>query len=113
MALFPSLSKVAKTVTGSVSGFRKILDFNPSLMSFALPPQVSMGLKIANTIGSVTGAFKVPTEAELKQLAQGKIDLVLKGARRDVLNSLAKAQSSILRNLGTTEEVLKKLEWLL
>lgn len=112
--MFGKLTKIAKTVTGATKGFRKVLDFNPSLASFAFPPQVAMGLKVANIASDALGLnLKVPTEGDLKAMAQGKIDKILGGIRRPVLSVLDKLEGGFTKKIGSAQEVLSKLDWLL
>lgn len=110
-----SISSIAKQATGAVSGFRKVLEVNPGSIPFVLPPQVQMGLAAAQALNSTLGTgLKVPSAKDLEQLASGQLDLILKGARRDVLSSLDKIQSQQLASLGKTpDEILNRIEWLL
>ena len=102
-----SAGAIARKVVGKVSGFREVLSFNPSSLGFRLPPQVSMGIQVANSLG-----LRVPTEAQMVQLATGKLDLVLKGVRRDVLATLERQQSQIFQAADSVDKVLNSIEWL-
>ena len=101
---------------GSVSGlakanglnFRDMLDFNPAAIPFKLPPQVQMGLQVAQMAG-----LKIPSPVDIQKMATGQLDGILKGARNNVLQSLSKAQSGGLSGLGDPAEILNKIEWLL
>lgn len=109
MVSFKSASGLAKQLTGSVGNFRQILNFNPGRLPFQLPPTVKQGIQAANSFG-----LKVPSADQLQQLATGQLDLILKGARRDVLSTIEQAQTQALSGLGTTpQEILNKIEWLL
>lgn len=105
---FGSISGIAKQVTGSVSGIRKVLDLNPQISPFKFPPQVNMGIQLLNQVG-----IKVPTPDELIGLAQGKIDMVLKGVRRPILDALGKVEGDLLGKLGGVEGILSQIDWLL
>lgn len=110
------LDNVKKLTSGLVTNAREVLEFNPSLMSLALPPQVSMGLKAASVLGGLVGV-KVPSEDDLKNLAQGKVDKLLGGLRKPVLAQLAKLEGELsqvesrLSQLNP-EEILKSIDWL-
>lgn len=110
------LDKVAKQVGGYVNNARDILEFNPSLSGLVLPPQVTMGLKVANTVGGLFGV-KIPTESELVSFAQGKIDNILGGLRKPILEQLNKVEGelkAIEDRLGSLspEEAIKSIDWL-
>ena len=84
-----NLPKLAKDLTGSVSGFRAVLDANPTGLPFPLPPQAAMGLKIAQTLG-----LKIPTAAQIAQYTgQAK----------------ATAKAAVTR---TSSEILNAIDWL-
>jgi len=104
-----TISGLAKKVTGSaVSGVREILSFNPQISPFKFPPQVQMGIELLNGMG-----IKVPSPDDLIGLAQGKIDMILKGVRAPVLDILGKTEQQLADKLTAAEEVLQKIEWLL
>lgn len=110
------LDNVAKQVGGLVTNARDVLEFNPSLSGLVLPPQVSMGLKVANTVGNMLGV-KIPSEDDLRQFAQGKIDNILGGIRQPILDQLNRVDGELkaiedrLGNLSP-EEALKSIDWL-
>lgn len=129
--LTKTISGVAKTALGSVSKVRSIMNFNPSLTGLLLPPQVSLGLKAASTIGGLVG-IKVPTADDLLGFASGKLDSVLGGIRNKVkqpLNTieallkqastfnLDAATKTLLKTINikglNAEELLDKIAWLL
>lgn len=117
MPILKTVTGIAKTVTGASSDFRKVLAVNPSAIPFVFPPQVAMGLKVASTVAGVvnglTGSkLKVPSEAELKSIAAGKLDTILKGVRRDVLGSLSTIEKST-QTVQDASETLSKIDWLL
>lgn len=103
-----TISGLAKKATGSVSGVREILSFNPQISPFKFPPQVQMGVELLNG-----GGIKVPSPEDLIGLAQGKIDMILKGVRAPLLGILGKTEQQLTDKLATAEEVLQKIEWLL
>lgn len=133
MGLFGGLTKtiggIAKTALGGVSEVRRLMDFNPSLAGLAFPPQVSMGLKAANLVGGLVG-IKVPTQDDLIDFAQGKVDSLLGGIRRKIKTPLDDIERIIkgadkldyatrifsrtvdLKGLSA-EEVLNRIDWLL
>lgn len=110
------LDNIQKKVGGLVNNARSILEYNPSLMSLALPPQVSLGLKVASEVGGLLGV-KIPTEDQLRSLAQGKVDNILGGIRKPILEQLNRVESDLkaaterLDKLSP-EEVLKSIDWL-
>jgi hypothetical protein len=110
------LDNVSKKVGGIVSNARSMLEFNPQLSAMILPPQVSMGLKLASTIGGQLGV-KIPSEKELLNLAQGKVDNILGGIREPILKQLNAVESEVkriedkLKGLSP-EEAIKSIDWL-
>lgn len=117
MSLFKTISGVAKAATGKVGDFRKVLDINPSALSFALPPQVQLGLKTAQSISGVINenfgtSIKIPTENDLKALATGQLDRIMPGLRREVLPVL-KTADGIIKTVDDAAGTLSKLDWLL
>lgn len=131
--VFKTVSGVAKSALGTVSAARKVMDFNPSLSGLLLPPQISMGLKVANVVGGMVGV-KIPTESDIKDFAQGKLDNVLGGIRSKVKTPLGQIEAALqqvssinnplsfaqrvmsrtveLKGLSP-EEILNSIEWLL
>ena len=99
-----SIGKIAKVSTGKVSNFRKVLDFNPGLSSFILPPQVQLGIKVAGALG-----IKVPTPEDLIKMGTGKLDKVLGGIRNTATSAASKAEKGI----KDAEGLLDKIDWLL
>ena len=123
---------IAKKATGSISSFRKVLGTNPSALSLLLPPQVSMGIKVANSLG-----LKVPSTDVLLGKAMSELDRAVFGAYRpstkDVIDALNGNPESLTPNMqrilgelersgllkdiqratGTAEDILNKIEWLL
>lgn len=91
-----TISGVAKTGLGAVSKVRDVMNINPSLVGLAFPPQISLGLKAASTIGGLVG-IKVPTPDDLVGFATGKLDQVLGGIR-----------SKVKQPLSTIEGILKQ-----
>lgn len=111
---FGSISGIAKQAAGSVSDFRKVLDFNPGSLPFPMPPQVQLGLAAAAKANQVLGlGLKVPSATELQQLATGQLQGILKGLQRDVISQLDKAKSEGLAKLGSADTILNKIDWLL
>lgn len=110
------LDKVQQQVGGLVNNARDILEYNPSLSGLVLPPQVTMGLAVANKVGGMLGV-KIPTESELKQFAQGKIDNILGGLRKPILEQLNKLEGD-LKAIGdklgslSPEDAIKSIDWL-
>lgn len=119
MSLFGNITKVAKQVTGKVSGFREILNFNPQLTSLVLPPQVQAGIKIFDQASGIAGKFgiKIPTSKDLLGVAQGKLDKFLGGIRNPLLQKFDKVTGQLPGLLekyqGDAEKVLQSIDWLL
>lgn len=129
MGLFGGITKLASKALGSATKFRKVLDIAPGLSGLALPPQISMGLKVAKTVGGVFGV-KVPTETELISFATGKAKGFLDGLVRPVDKVLGQAEG-YLKTIETVngklltfstkidtkgkslEEVLQSIDWLI
>lgn len=110
------IDKLAKQAGSIVTNAREILEYNPSLMSLALPPQVSMGLKIASEVGGMVGV-KIPNEDDLRNLAQGQVDKILGGIRKPILAQLANLEGELQGTVDrlsqlNPEEVLKSIDWL-
>lgn len=128
-SIFKTVSGVAKQSLGSVTQARSILSMNPLAAGLVFPPQVSLGLKAASTIGGFVG-LKVPTESELIGMATGQVDKLLGGIRSPISRSLDQLEGSLksvdsaiagITNNETinklkglpTEEVLNSIDWLL
>lgn len=119
MSLLPlprSITAVAKSALGSVTDFRKILDVAPTLSTFAFPPQIAMGISVANTLG-----LKIPTTPE------GAINAILGGNTvNNILGSIQNTQKAIngvlgqttvkidgvLGQVSTVEEAINRIEFL-
>lgn len=117
MSILKTATGIAKTLTGKVKDFRKVLDVNPGAIPFVFPPQVAMGLKTASTVAGVLNSvagtkLKVPTEAELKAIAAGQLDNILKGVRREVSDTLSAIEKGATV-VDNASEVLSKITWLL
>lgn len=129
-----SISGISKAVTGTTKNFRQVLAANPRALNLVLPPQVSMGIKVANQLG-----LKIPSEDVLKSKAMSELDKVvfgtyrpntddliraLKGETRSdtpgldrYLDQLRKSGKSVLDQIEsgqkTVEDVLNSINWLL
>lgn len=104
------LSKVAKSLTGKVSGFKSILNYTPQLSPFVLPPQVQLGLSVANSLG-----VRIPTPQQLTDTANGIISNELTKLRKPILNTLGKIEpglATIETTSATLEEVINQINWL-
>ena len=127
--MFGSISKIAQSSLGSISKVRDLMDFNPLASGLVFPPQVSLGLAVAGTVGNAIG-IKVPNEKELIGLATGQLNKVLGDIKAPVGKLLGDLESTIggidSRIAGITnnetlnklkglapEEVLNRVEWLL
>ena len=127
--MFGSISKIAQSSLGSISKVRDLMDFNPLASGLVFPPQVSLGLAVAGTVGDAFG-IKVPNEKELIGLATGQLNKVLGDIKAPVGKLLGDLESTIggidSRIAGITnnetlnklkglapDEVLDKIEWLL
>lgn len=130
-SLVKTVSGIASTALGGVSQVRKILDFNPGQLGLLLPPQISLGIKAAQTVGGLVG-IKVPSQEDLLKFATGKLDPILQGIRSSVKTPLEQFESA-LKSLKTnplsfaqtvlskvfakgglaTEEILNRIDWLL
>lgn len=98
-----SLSELATQVTGRVSDFRRILDFNPSEIPFELPPTIEAGIDRAADV------LNLPNTAELRQLVTGELDNVLGGLRSRVSDVL----DVIDDNKDEVIDVIQRIDWLL
>lgn len=76
-----TVTGIAQEVTGNIQDFRKIIDFNPNLLPFKLPPQVDLGV---NTINQLTGV-KIPTSEEVLENITGDLKKGLRGLIRPTL----------------------------
>lgn len=119
MSLFGSITKVAKQVTGKVSGFREVLAFNPQLTSLVLPPQIQAGIKLFDTASGIAGKFgvKIPTSKDLLGIAQGRIDKQLAGIRNPLLKQVdgltAQVPGLVKKYEGDVQKILTSVDWLL
>ena len=114
MGLFSGLN-ITRTVTGiaaSASGklgdFRKVLAVNPSSLSLLLPPQVQLGISIANQIG-----LKVPTADQLQGKVNTEIQNIFKGLTREAGTVLDSVDGKITTGTKTVEGLLSSIDWLL
>ncbi len=119
MGLFGGIGNIAKTatglakqVTGKTADFRKILSANPSSLSILLPPQVQMGITLANQLG-----LKIPTAEQLQGRANSELQKILGGLQKDAHGALGgildKVDSNVLSGTKSVEDVLNKIDWLL
>lgn len=130
--LVKTATGIAKKATGQISNFRQVLGANPSSLSLLLPPQVSMGIKVANQLG-----LKIPSTDVLIGKAMSELDKAVFGAYRpntdDVLKALRGDPQSLTPNMqrilgeleksgllkdiqkagDTAENILNKIDWLL
>lgn len=119
MSLFGNITKVAKQVTGKVSGFREVLNFNPQLTSLVMPPQIQAGIKIFDQASGIAGKFgiKIPTSKDLLGMAQGKLDKFLGGVRNPLLKQVdgvtAQLPGLIKKFEGDASKILNSVDWLL
>lgn len=107
MSFFSGLD-IAKKVSSVTDNVRSVLEINPQLSAFAMPPQVQMGITALNAVG-----IKVPSQDELLGIAQGKLDNVLGGLRNQATEILDKYTGKILAGTQSAEEILQKIDWLL
>lgn len=102
--VFKSATGIAKAVSGATRNFRGVLSSNPGLLSLALPPQVSMGIKVANQLG-----FKIPSEDVLIGKARTELDKALSGLYRSSISKLG----PIAQKVENLEATLNSIDWLL
>lgn len=120
MSLLPltkSITSIASKSLGSVTDFRKILSAAPSLSSFTFPPQIQVGIGVANALG-----LKIPTTPE------AAITAIL-GSKNPINNVLGSIQNTtkqiegilgqstlkvngVLSQAVTVEEALNRIEFL-
>lgn len=107
-----NLGRIAKSVTGSVGGIRQVLSANPSLTSFVLPPQVQIGLKVANSLG-----LKIP---DPNTVVSSVVSQALTKARTTLEPSLTAIEATAnqlptikVLNGKTADEVLNSIDWLI
>jgi hypothetical protein len=118
-----SVTGISKAVTGTTKNFRQVLAANPSALSITLPPQVSMGITIANSLGlkvptadvkAVFGAYRASTTDLLNALSG--VDSAAAGLDQ-YLSQLTKDGSSVLDKIKvgdkTVEGILNQISWLL
>lgn len=88
-----SVTGISKAVTGTTKNFRQVLAANPSALSITLPPQVSLGITVANSLG-----LKVPTADVLTKQVMSELDKSVFGIYRasttDLLNALSGVDSA-------------------
>lgn len=101
-----NISSIAKAATGSISGFRQVLNTQPSLSTFVLPPQVQAGVKIASLLG-----VKLPTPEQLIQ----DVYKSTQDIRRDVDKVLVGLEGTITKvpTDKTVSTVINSIDWLL
>jgi hypothetical protein len=114
MALFNiarTISGAAKVLTGSTKDFRKILEANSGLISFALPPQVAMGIKVANQLG-----IRIPSPDSLIKSGTTELNKILKGINREsvaVLDKVDATSAQIAKGAEKAQASLDSIDWLL
>lgn len=118
MSFFSSITGVAKQALGKTADFRKILDAAPSLTSLTFPPQISLAIKAANSIG--LGLPSTPQEAVQRILGSTQpIDNILGSLKNTtsqvegVLGQVTIKVDGITKAAGTVEETLNSIDWLL
>ena len=100
-----SVTGIAKTVSGSVTNFRSVLDANPGTLGLLLPPQVQMGFKIANAVG-----LKIPSPDELAGKVLSEVGKVTLGAYRPTTEDIKRAINGDFK--GLTPDIRKAVELL-
>ena len=117
MSLFKSITGVAQQALGKTKDFRKILDAAPGLSSFTFPPQVTLGLTIANKLG--LGLPTTPEQAITRILGSTKsIDNILgtlKNTTEQVEGFLGQGIvkiGGIEQKADSVQKVLNSIEWL-
>ncbi len=141
MSIFKSLGGIAKQVTGKVSGFRSILDANPSAIGFLLPPQVQVGLTAASALNTALGGkLKIPSIESIaqgeravnsildgigairKSISKGQLSEMLQGSftktfpnADSILGADSKDQSveDAIKKIKSGVELLQSIDWLL
>ncbi|MBW4558443.1 MAG: hypothetical protein KME59_21460 [Trichormus sp. ATA11-4-KO1] len=133
LGIAKTASGIAKTVTGKVKDFRGVLATNPGALGLALPPQVQLGINVANSLG-----LKIPSADVLSKQVMSELDKAVFGLYRpstkDLLNGLKGRVSTTpgldqyleqLRKSGnstldkieeatnTAEDLLSSINWLL
>jgi hypothetical protein len=129
-----SVTGISKAVTGTTKNFRQVLAANPSALSITLPPQVTMGITVANSLG-----LKIPTADVLTKQVMSELDKSVFGIYRasttDLINALngvdsaaagldqylsqlTKEGSSVLDKVKipdstTVDGILNQISWLL
>lgn len=118
MSLLPkSITSIASKTLGGVSDFRKVLSAAPSLSSFTFPPQVQLGLGVANALG-----LKIPTTPEDAVAAilgsknpinnvLGSIENTTKRVEGIIGQTTLKVDG-VLQKAATVEEALNKIDFL-
>lgn len=110
MSLFGSITGIAKQVTGSVSGFRQVLNTNPKMSSFIFPPQVALGIKVAGVLG-----IKVPTPDDLVGVVNKQITNTLTDIRKPASGILDSVENLIKKvpTDSSVETVINSIDWLI
>jgi hypothetical protein len=103
-----TVTGIATQATGATGAFRKVLSSNPGALGLILPPQVSVGLKVASALG-----LKVPSIEQLQGKVNTELDNVFKGLTREVNPILDKIDASVLAGSKKSSEVLSSIDWLL
>lgn len=108
--MFGSITGIAKKLTGSISGFRQVLNANPQLSSFILPPQVQLGIKVANAVG-----LKIPTPDDLLGLVNKQITTTLGDIRKPATGVLDSVEGIIKKVPSelTEETLINSIKWLI
>lgn len=118
MSLLPrSITSIASKSLGGIADFRKILSAAPSLSSFTFPPQVQVGIGVANALG-----LKIPTTPE------GAVQAIL-GSKNPINNILGSIENKtkalegligqttikvngVLQKASSVEEAINRIEFL-
>jgi hypothetical protein len=102
-----SVTGIAKKVAKNTKAFRKVLGANPSLMSLALPPQVQVGLKVADAVG-----IKIPSPDELLGKADSLLAKSTVGLYRSRIIATLDKVDGITDDVVQTVEDINSIEWL-
>jgi hypothetical protein len=92
-----------KSITKGLSSVRSVLSKAPSISSFAFPPQIQAGIKVANMIG-----INVPSSpsALLQGVLKRDVDKDIAALQKLTLNTVDDIESTVTTNI-------EKIDWLL
>ena len=102
-------NKISKNAGGISKAIRTTLAFNPGYLSMALPPQISMGLEVASTVGSILG-INIPSVTEIEAYINKRISPILGEIDRftGTIEGIGQVASGVVLSIAQEADRLEK-----